>query len=173
MDQGDLLDEIKPQSRALRRHVLGAPHLVKLAEDLFRFSLFDSHAVVGNADVETIFLGNEGNVDPGPVGLIVFDRIGEQVHEQHLEQRPVDPVVGPALGGVVDGDVAPPKQIGVLFAKFFNHFNNIDTFPPFLITLRLDPGQIEDAVDIRQQAVDVVAHEAQVAELVFPGQIVA
>lgn len=90
MDSRNVLHQVEPQPAAFGRHIIGSPHLVEFFENAFDLRFFNADAVVLEADGKMPLLVLEKDVDGGGFGYIVFDGVGEEIDQEHLEKGNVN-----------------------------------------------------------------------------------
>ena len=114
MKSGDLLDEIEADAASPDGDAIIAPALIELSEYLFTFFLHDADPVVPEADQQGIGLSCAKVMSTrGFVGCVVFDGIGQDVHEEHLEEGDDDGVDDGPVRGVLHADFAVGEEMAV------------------------------------------------------------
>lgn len=122
--------------------------LIKFLEYFLPFSLIDTDPVVLEADQQNILPLLEGDVDARSTGIIVFLGIGQDIHQEHLKQVYDDGLIEFLPRGVLDMDVTSSEDMVVTCKKSLNQLNKVDVREFPFVNLALDPGKIQDTVDI-------------------------
>ena len=87
-----MLHQIQAEPAAFRPDPPRSPGLVEAAENLACLPFVDAYAVVFETQLQGAPPRMKTNIDPGAAGLVVFDRIGQQIGEQYFKEWQIDSI---------------------------------------------------------------------------------
>ena len=165
------MDKIQPDTASSQGNAFMVAPLIKYFEDLFILAFPDADSVVFKTDQKVLSLLFEDNVYPGFSGYVVFHGIGQEIHEEHFEQGGNKRVINRPVEGIFNIDFTILKDMAVGGKKIFYQFDQIQrqNFP--FIHFALDPGKIQDAVDVVGKALRVLEHKSDIFKLLFTGKL--
>ena len=172
MDLRNLPGQVQAQAASLRRHVVRRADLVELLEDVPDLRLLDADPVVLEPQLQLLAPGDESDVHGGGARLVVLHGVGQDVHQEHVEQRGNDGAPESHSRRVVDPDLRVAEQVRIALPEPLDRVDQVRLDELLPVAAALDPGQVHDAVDIVQEPVHVVDHEPDVPEPVLPREVV-
>ena len=152
------LHEVETQAGAPGAHVLGSACLVELAEDLFQFASGQTRAVVADPDLAPAAGAGKPHHDAWLGGIVVLEGVGDQVHQHHGKQTPIDARREWRAWpwGDIHRDTGQQRPVAIEELPRFHDQVRNDKIPR--IAFALDTRQFEDPVDGFPQATDVGEH---------------
>lgn len=143
-----MLREIEPDAAASHgdTFVMALP-LVKLFEYFFSFPRFNTDSIIPEVYQDRTLTLLEGNIDPRFSGIVVFNGIGQEIHEQHLKQRDDDRMEERFAGRVFHMDFTITEDVMAAVQELPNQGRQVNRREFSFVNLALDPGEVQDAVN--------------------------